>query len=151
VRLFADPEHLGGLLEGAAVAVAPLFSGSGTPIKILEAMAARVPVVTTSTGRAGLDDLPPEAICSSDHPEGFARAVVELLENPTRAWRQTLAAARWLQLRHDRQRISVRFEEVLQEALMRSAETEELPSPESLRRESSTTLVAPGTGLSSAG
>ena len=126
VRLFPNPEDLGGLLRRSAVAVAPLFSGSGTPIKILEAMAARVPVVTTSTGRAGLDELPPEAICSNDHPEGFARAVAELLDDPRRAWRQSLAAWRWLKLRHDQASIAAGFEKVLEEAVMRGAETAEL-------------------------
>lgn len=125
VRLFKNPEEMGGLLRRAAVSVAPLFSGSGTPIKILEAMAAKVPVVTTSTGRAGLDELPPEAICSNDHPEGFARAVVGLLKDPHRAWRQTLAALRWLQLRHDHSAITEGFEAVLHESVLRSAETAE--------------------------
>jgi glycosyltransferase involved in cell wall biosynthesis len=131
VRLVPNPEDLGSLLRRAAVSVAPLFSGSGTPIKILEAMAAKVPVVTTSTGRAGLDELPPEAISSNDHPESFAQAVVDLLSDQHKAWRQSLAALRWLQLRHDHYTVTARFETVLQESVMRAAETAdiELESP----------------------
>ncbi len=80
-------------MRQAAVAVAPLRSGSGTPIKILEAMAADLPVVTTGAGAGGLDDLPAGALRTADEPEAFAAAVVEVLAGPERA-RQTCRIAR---------------------------------------------------------
>jgi glycosyltransferase involved in cell wall biosynthesis len=49
------PHHeLPALLASCKVAAAPVFSGSGTRLKILEAMAAGVPVVATSKGAEGL-------------------------------------------------------------------------------------------------
>jgi polysaccharide biosynthesis protein PslH len=42
-------------LRTASVVVVPLFQGSGTRFKILEALAARVPVITTPIGAGGLD------------------------------------------------------------------------------------------------
>lgn len=47
-------DEMPALLSSCRVATAPIFSGSGTRIKILEAMAAGVPVVATSKGAEGL-------------------------------------------------------------------------------------------------
>lgn len=119
VRLFADPDDLGGIVRRSAVAVAPLRSGSGTPIKVLEAMASSVPVVTTVAGLAGLDDLPAGAVVASDRPEAFARAVAKLLSAPRAVRRQVLSARRWLGIRHDREVVGRQFEAVLEEAVER--------------------------------
>ena len=43
------------LLQAADVALNPMFSGSGTNLKMLEYLAAGVPVVTTAIGARGLD------------------------------------------------------------------------------------------------
>ena len=117
VRLIPHPETLDSIFHQTAVAVAPLKSGSGTPIKILEAMAHRVPVVTTSTGRAGLDDLALHAISSADTAEAFARRVVDLLDQPDRAHRSTQAAWNWLWSRHERRTVADLFESLLEEAV----------------------------------
>lgn len=66
-------------LDQADLLVAPLRFGSGIKIKILEAMAAGVPVVTTSIGAEGLGVEPGRHIGVEDTPEGFASAVAELL------------------------------------------------------------------------
>lgn len=74
----------------AAVAVVPLRSGGGTRLKILEAMAAGVPVVSTSVGAEGLDLVPGEHLLIADGAEPLAAAVQRLLDDP--ALRRTLAA-----------------------------------------------------------
>jgi glycosyltransferase involved in cell wall biosynthesis len=66
-------------LARALVCLAPLRSGSGTRLKILEAMAMRRPVVSTSIGCEGLDARDQESILIGDTPEAFAEAVVKLL------------------------------------------------------------------------
>lgn len=119
VRLIADPDDLRSVLRQAAVAVAPLWSGSGTPIKILEAIAASVPVVTTRTALAGLDELPAGAVVGADSPAAFAEAVLRLLEEPLLARRQAVTARRWLAARHDLSAVGERFEAVLEEAIQR--------------------------------
>jgi glycosyltransferase involved in cell wall biosynthesis len=63
----------------AAVAVVPLRAGGGTRLKILEAMAAGVPVVSTSIGAEGLDVVPGEHLLIADDPEAFAAAIDRLL------------------------------------------------------------------------
>jgi glycosyltransferase involved in cell wall biosynthesis len=70
----------------AKVAVVPLLSGSGTRFKILEAWAAQRAVVSTSIGAAGLGGLDGQHFLIGEGPEGFAAAVLRLLEDaPLRA------------------------------------------------------------------
>jgi glycosyltransferase involved in cell wall biosynthesis len=69
-------------LSRAMVCVAPLVSGSGTRLKIIEAWAAARPVVATPVGAEGLDAVDGETILLASEPEKFAELVVELLGNP---------------------------------------------------------------------
>lgn len=117
IRVLANPEDLGSIRRQAAVSVAPLRSGSGTPIKILEAMAEGVPVVTTVSGRSGLDDLPQEAILTANTGENFARAVIRLLEEPDLAYQTASVAKRWLLGRHDLDKVADLFEHQLRQVL----------------------------------
>lgn len=70
-------------LAQASVAVAPLHSGGGTRLKILEAFAAGVPVVSTTLGAEGLDVLPGEHMLVADTPSDFADAVIRVLGGRT--------------------------------------------------------------------
>ncbi|MEM8932976.1 MAG: glycosyltransferase [Acidobacteriota bacterium] len=116
VELIADPAELRPLVRGADVAVAPLRAGSGTPIKILEAMADGVPVVTTSDGAGGLDALPDEALAIVDDPSSFAEAVLRALDEPEQARRSIETASGWLE-RHRLGATADAFETVLDEAV----------------------------------
>jgi glycosyltransferase involved in cell wall biosynthesis len=76
----------------AAVAVVPLLSGGGTRLKILEAAATGVPVVSTGVGAEGLDLADETEILRRDEPEGFAAAIAAILADPRAARRQAEAA-----------------------------------------------------------
>ena len=67
--------------EGAAVFVVPLRIGSGMRVKILDAMALGLPVVTTSIGCEGISLRAGEHALVADTPDEFARAVIRLLLN----------------------------------------------------------------------
>jgi polysaccharide biosynthesis protein PslH len=71
----------------AAVVVAPLLSGSGTKLKVLEAMAAGRPVVATSIGAEGIGARDGEHLRVADGPERFAATVAELLDDRSEAAR----------------------------------------------------------------
>ena len=77
------------LIAGAAVSVVPIWEGGGTRLKILEAMALRTPVVTTSKGAEGLDAQDGVHLLIADEPGAFANAVVRLLQD--HSLRQRLA------------------------------------------------------------
>jgi polysaccharide biosynthesis protein PslH len=72
-------------LAAARVALAPLRAGGGTRLKVLEALDAGRPVVSTSVGIDGLTDLVGHGVVVADAPEAFADAVVTLLADPVRA------------------------------------------------------------------
>lgn len=69
----------------AGVLVSPMRSGSGIRIKILEALAQGIPVVTTALGAAGIA-VPESGILLAETPEEFIQTTLELLQNET--WRQ---------------------------------------------------------------
>lgn len=75
----------------AIVVVVPLRMGGGTRLKILEAMAMKKAVVSTSIGAEGLEVQPGKEIVTADDPKHFARATVDLLRNADR--RRKLAEA----------------------------------------------------------
>ena len=69
-------------LANADALVVPVRSGAGTRLKILEAMAMRRPVVSTSQGAEGLDVKPGSSILIGDSAAAFADQVCALLANP---------------------------------------------------------------------
>lgn len=68
-------------LADAEVAIAPVLIGSGTRLKILEAMAMRKAVVSTSLGCEGLSVIPGQHIVVADQAQAFAQTVVGLLRD----------------------------------------------------------------------
>src|SRR5690606_16827232 len=73
-------------LHAAAVYIAPLRMGSGTRLKILEAMAAGCAIVATTLAAAGLPDEARRSLMIVDDPQQMAGAIVQLLQNaPQRA------------------------------------------------------------------
>jgi len=78
-------------LQRSALMVAPLNIARGTQNKILEAMAAGVPVVTSGVAAGGVDALEWEHFLVASTPGECAQAVLHVLEDPTE--RSRLAAA----------------------------------------------------------
>lgn len=78
-------------LSGAQVVILPLRMGSGTRLKLIEAMAAGRAVVSTRLGAEGYPARPGEHLCLADDPPAFAAAVLRLLEDA--AERQRLGQA----------------------------------------------------------
>jgi glycosyltransferase involved in cell wall biosynthesis len=72
-------------LARAALSVVPLRVGGGTRLKIFEAMAAGVPIVSTAIGAEGLPVSHERHLLIRDSVRDVADGVVELLQNPTRA------------------------------------------------------------------
>jgi glycosyltransferase involved in cell wall biosynthesis len=64
--------------EKAGVFVVPLRAGGGTRLKILEAMAMKVPVVSTSVGCEGLEVENGRHLLIRDNPRDFAESVVKI-------------------------------------------------------------------------
>jgi glycosyltransferase involved in cell wall biosynthesis len=99
--------------SAAAVAIVPLLAGGGTRLKILEAAACGVPVVSTRVGAEGLDLADGRDLRLGDEPEAFADAIVGLLSDPEAARRQASAARARVESLYDWKRIGADFAEVL--------------------------------------
>jgi polysaccharide biosynthesis protein PslH len=74
-------------LAAARVAVAPLLSGGGSRLKVLEALEAGRPVVATAVGAEGLEHLAGRGLVVADGARPFAEALTGLLADPARAER----------------------------------------------------------------
>ena len=72
-------------LSRYAVFVCPILSGSGVRVKLLEAFAAGIPVVSTRLGAEGLTADDGDVCALADDPAGFAERVVRLLQQPAKA------------------------------------------------------------------
>jgi GT2 family glycosyltransferase/glycosyltransferase involved in cell wall biosynthesis len=68
-----------------AVFVCPVLSGSGVRVKLLEAFAAGIPVVSTRIGAEGLATEDGRFCALADSPEDFAARVTELFADPLAA------------------------------------------------------------------
>ena len=89
--------------ERAHTAVVPVFFGSGTRLKVIEAMAYGRPVVSTSLGVEGLGLRAGTHYLRADDPETFARVLVglaERLEEDDLELERMLSAARKVAERH---------------------------------------------------
>jgi glycosyltransferase involved in cell wall biosynthesis len=97
------------LIAGAWVSLAPIFSGGGTRLKILEAMALQTPVVATSKGAEGLDVRSGENILIADSPDEYAQAVVKLITDLGLRRKISSAAFRLVRDRYDWSVVAPRF------------------------------------------
>jgi GT2 family glycosyltransferase/glycosyltransferase involved in cell wall biosynthesis len=98
-----------------AVFACPVLSGSGVRVKLLEAFAAGIPVVSTTVGAEGLTHGDFAAL--ADSPEAFAASVVELLENPARGTALAQRARREVEENWDMKVLTARLVDDYREVL----------------------------------
>jgi glycosyltransferase involved in cell wall biosynthesis len=101
VRLLGALESLDDVVASSRMLVVPLRAGSGTRVKILDAFARGLPVVSTTVGHEGLDVTPGVELSDADRPADFAAAVVGLLRDDALAERQRQAGLEHVRARHD--------------------------------------------------
>jgi glycosyltransferase involved in cell wall biosynthesis len=96
----AVPDMLPHLHE-ATVYVAPHFTGAGTRTKLLEAMAAGLPIVTTTVGIEGIAAQPGRDVVIADTKEDMITSLRALLASADDRHRFGLAARRLTEARYD--------------------------------------------------
>jgi polysaccharide biosynthesis protein PslH len=101
-------------LWASTVAIVPLRIGGGTRLKIFEAMAARLPVVSTSIGAEGLPVTEGEHIAIADNPERFARCCLDLLTDAGLRQRRADRAWQLVSRQFSWSAVSTEFESALQ-------------------------------------
>jgi glycosyltransferase involved in cell wall biosynthesis len=73
------------LFSSCAAFICPIRSGSGVRVKLLEAFASGIPVVSTTLGAEGLARRDGDFCALADEPRAFADTVIRLLEDPVYA------------------------------------------------------------------
>ncbi|WP_210506514.1 glycosyltransferase family 4 protein [Naasia sp. SYSU D00057] len=86
--------------ERTAVTVAPLLAGGGSRLKILESLSYGRPVVATTVGAEGLEDLVGRGVILADEPGMMASEIVALLNDPARAQRLGTSGAQAVEQDH---------------------------------------------------
>lgn len=102
VEVCADPADLAPHYAWADIALAPIRAGGGTRIKILEAFAARVPVVATTLGAEGLAVAGGEHLLLADDTDGIVAACRRLAADPALAGRLAAGALARVRERYSR-------------------------------------------------
>ena len=107
----------------AAVYVVPLRMGSGTRLKVLEAMAMGKAIVSTSRGVEGINLQPGRDALVADTPDAFAREVIALLQDPARRRALGKAARILVETTYDWRKIVPKFEQVYSDIARGSTRT----------------------------
>ena len=103
----------------SAVSVVPLRVGGGTRLKIYEAMAAGVPVISTGVGAEGLAVTDGRDILLADDPAQFSAHCVALLESAQKRAVQSMHARELVSANFSWNRVAAVFEDILRNAARR--------------------------------
>lgn len=98
IRVTGTVEDVRPFYASAVAVVVPLRIGSGTRLKILEAMAAGVPVVSTGLGVEGIDATPNTHFLLADDRASMVAAIDQMISSPIRL--RIVEAARQFVVKH---------------------------------------------------
>lgn len=76
-----DVDSVRRIYQESGILVAPLYGPGGTRLKILGAMAAKLPVVTTNVGIEGIDAKNGEAVLYGNNPQELAQLAIKVLQD----------------------------------------------------------------------
>jgi GT2 family glycosyltransferase/glycosyltransferase involved in cell wall biosynthesis len=119
VELIGFVEDVRDSLGRYAVFVCPILSGSGVRVKLLEAFAAGIPVVSTRLGAEGLASRDGEICALADDPAEFAQRITELLKAPEMAAEMARRARRYVLASRDMPMITTRLVDSYRETIAR--------------------------------
>jgi glycosyltransferase involved in cell wall biosynthesis len=112
----ADVPDLGFFLARSRVAIAPMSSGSGVPMKVLEAMAAGVPAVVHPWAAAGLVGEARGAVIEASDADGWVEALEQLLESKSAANEAGFYGRKMWERFYHPNRVAAQIREVVAEA-----------------------------------
>ena len=104
-------------MQNSAIAVAPMQSGSGMQIKVLEAMAAGLPMVVTSLGLGDILAKNGDSVLVANTAEDFALMCVSLLKNTNQRIDVGKAASSYVKQNHSWEGIQKQYIDLYGDAL----------------------------------
>lgn len=112
VELHADVDDVRPYLARSSVMAVPLRIGGGSRLKILEAIASGLPVVSTRIGCEGLIFEPGRDLSVVENEDQMAAALVDTIRNPARAAAMVRRGRTVIDAHYDWGRLADRLEEV---------------------------------------
>lgn len=109
VELAADVPDVRREQEEAAALLVPMRMGTGVQTKILEAMAAGLPVICSPFANAGLGAVPGEQVLIADTPADYVVQAERLLADPSFRGRLAEGARAWVAANHAPALFGARF------------------------------------------
>ncbi|MBI5568280.1 MAG: glycosyltransferase [Chloroflexi bacterium] len=119
VTLSGYVDDIRAVVGGSAICVVPLRQGSGTRLKILEAMALGTPIVSTSKGAEGLDVRHDEHLLLADDAPTFAQHTLALLRDPALGQRLSAQARKLVEQHYDWSFIGDHFRRLVEDVAHR--------------------------------
>ncbi len=107
-------ESMAPYLHGAAISILPFRIGSGTRLKIIEAMAAKKAIVSTSVGAEGFPLRHDKELLLADTAEGLETAVLHLLDSLSDQRRLGKAAHQFAQ-QYDWRNVVPQFDQIYEQ------------------------------------
>jgi glycosyltransferase involved in cell wall biosynthesis len=115
VEVVGELDDLEPELRSATLSVVPIRFGAGTRLKVVEAFANRLPVVSTTIGCEGIDGVGGRHLLVADDAGAFSDACVALLEDPERRSALAGEGAALYDSRYRWSAIQERFRELVRE------------------------------------
>ena len=125
-----------------AVFICPILSGSGVRVKLLEAFAAGIPVVSTTIGAEGLAGNDGEICALADDPNDFADKIVDLFDHPEKAEAMAIRARQDVLENRDMRIITGRLEQSYRMAVSMKRHNPATAREDSLRTDPHTQPLA---------
>ena len=92
--------------------LAPLRQGGGSKLKVLEALAAGLPLVSTAQGVSGLSLTDGDDYLAGEQTAALASQLAELLDNPAKAQHLARNGRAYVQRSHDWQAAAQQLQQV---------------------------------------
>jgi len=106
ITFCGEVKNSGEFMHNKGIMVAPLFSGSGIRVKIIEAMALGKPVVATAKAAEGIEVTPDTNILLADQAKDFILQTERLLQDPRLYDRISINSAKLAREKYDSMKIS---------------------------------------------
>jgi polysaccharide biosynthesis protein PslH len=104
-------------LRKAGLSVSPIAYGAGIQNKVLEAMACETPVIASSQAVSALDVQPGKDVAVADGAHGFARMILDLLEDGERRRQLGLSGRLYVEKNHNWDAVAARLEKIYSEVV----------------------------------
>ncbi|MBN2616228.1 MAG: glycosyltransferase [Bacteroidales bacterium] len=101
VKIVGEVEDAAAFVQSKSIGIAPLFSGSGIRIKIIESMRLGKAVVSTTIGAEGIDVQNGKNILLADTPKDFAQAISYLYTHTEEAAKMGKSAQEHIKENHN--------------------------------------------------